>query len=209
MKSLVCLMVLQFSIVSANSTQAQWRLTNGPYGGNLNPIKIIGDTIIVGTYSGTFISTNGGSSWILPANSLVGYIESLAIKGSNIFAGLSGDGIYISTDTGYNWLQINNGLTNKIVRSIAISENNIFAGTRDGVFLSSDNGNNWIQTTLTNHDVQVLKVNGNNIYAGTYQDGMFLSSDNGTSWTQINNGISNSSVWTIATNDSNIFIGTD
>ena len=69
------------------------------------------------------------------------YLKSIAISGSNIFAGTS-DGVYLSTDNGNNWTAVNNGLSGNslFVESIAISGSNIFAGTyRGGVFISNDN----------------------------------------------------------------------
>ena len=54
---------------------------------------------------------------------------SLAISGSNIFAGTS-DGVFLSSNNGSCWAAVNTGLTNTNVNSLAISGNNIFAGTR-------------------------------------------------------------------------------
>ncbi|MBW8052088.1 MAG: hypothetical protein FVQ77_17440, partial [Cytophagales bacterium] len=61
-------------------------------------------------------------------------VYSLAISGTNIFAG-TGGGVFLSTNNGSSWTAVNTGLTDLNVRSLAISGTNIFAGTwRGGVW---------------------------------------------------------------------------
>jgi hypothetical protein len=96
------------------------------------------------------------------------YILSLAVIGTNIFAGTTG-GVFLSTNNGTNWTKVNNGLTNTSIYSFAISGTNIFAGTGSGVFLSMNFGTNWIQLNnrLTNTYIVCLAVSGTDIFAGT------------------------------------------
>jgi len=49
---------------------------------------------------------------------------------------------------------------------------------------------------------------GTNIFAGTWGGGVFLSTNNGTSWTQVNNGLMNTVVRSLAVSGTNIFAGT-
>ena len=77
-----------------------------------------------------------------------GYINCLAISGTNIFAGTNG-GVILSTNNGSSWSAVNTGLPpNTSVWSLAISGTIIFAGTLDGVFLSTDNGSSWIAVNI-------------------------------------------------------------
>ena len=103
---------------------------------------------------------------------------------------------------------MNNGLVGYNVYSIAVCGNNIFAGTNNHVCLSTDNGANWNDMLWTGNNVQSLLINGMNIFAGTSGGGVYLSTDNGTTWTQINNGLSNSVITSIAAIGTNIFAGT-
>ena len=57
-------------------------------------------------------------------------IFSLAISGTNIFAGTSKGGIFLSTNNGGSWFQVNEGLPSNIyINALAISGDTIFAGT--------------------------------------------------------------------------------
>ena len=49
---------------------------------------------------------------------------------------------------------------------------------------------------------------GTNIFAGSSGSGVFLSTDNGTNWIDVNNGLTNGMVWTLAVYGTNIFAGT-
>src|SRR5437016_6451234 len=77
-----------------------------------------------------WVQTNGPSG---------GVVRSLAVSGSNIFAGTDFSGVYLSTNNGQTWTQTS--LNNQAIYSLAINGSNIFAGTYDsGVYLSTNNG---------------------------------------------------------------------
>ena len=46
--------------------------------------------------------------------------------------------------------------------------------------------------------IKSFAVSGTNIFAGTVGGGVFLSTDNGTSWTQVNNGLTNTDMSSLA-----------
>ena len=101
-------------------------------------------------------------------------VRTLAVSGTNIFAGTDGGGVFLSTDNGTSWTAVNTGLTNRIVQSLAVSGTNLFAGTwGGGVFLSTDNGTNWTQTRLATTEVRSLAVSGTNLFAGNYGGGVW------------------------------------
>jgi hypothetical protein len=95
---------------------------------------------------------------------------SLAVSGTNLFAGTYGGGVFHSTDNGTSWTAASAGLTNGDVRALAISETDLFAGTYGGgVFHSTDNGTSWTVASagLANTNVQALGVSGTHLFAGT------------------------------------------
>jgi hypothetical protein len=51
-------------------------------------------------------------------------------------------------------------------------------------------------------------VAGSNIFAGTY-NGIFLSTNNGANWTQVNNGLTDTTIVSFAVSGTNIFAGTN
>ncbi len=152
--------------------------------------------------SGLYLSTNNGSNWKITSLVYNSEVSSLAVNGSNIFAGTY-YGVYLSTNNGTNWTQTS--LTNNIF-SLIVNGNNIFAGTYlYGVYLSSNNGISWIQTSLNNRSVHALAVNGNNVFCGTRDSGVYKSTNNGTSWIQTS--LNNRWIPSLAVNGNNIFAG--
>ena len=68
----------------------------------------------------------------------------------------------------------------------------------------------WQQIGLNSSNVGSIVINGNNIFAGTYQDGIFLSSNNGGSWTAVNTGLPNPIIiWSLAVKGDTILAGSD
>ena len=107
-----------------------------------------------------------------------GIVNSLAVSGTNLFAGTLRGGVFLSTNNGTSWTEVNTGLTYTAVYSLAVSGTNLFAGTWGGVFLSTNNGASWteVNTGLTNTNVLSLAVSGTNLFAGTYGGGVFRRS---------------------------------
>ena len=50
-------------LLGAQSLQAQWIQTNGPYGGSSRCFAVNGSNLFAGTGGGVFLSTNNGTSW--------------------------------------------------------------------------------------------------------------------------------------------------
>ncbi len=172
---LACFAVV--ALLGAQSLQAQWIQTNGPYGSDILCFAVNGSHIFAGTFGdGVFLSTNNGTSWTTVNTGLTNtFVLSLAVNGSNLFAG-TGSGVFLSTNNGTSWTAVNTGLTNTFVRSFAVAGSNLFAGTNgDGVFLSTDNGSSWraVNTGLTYPYVLALAVNGSHLFAGTSDGGVW------------------------------------
>lgn len=114
-----------------------------------------------------WVQTNGPSG---------GYVRSLAVSGTNLFAGTWGGGVFRFTNNGTSWTQVNNGLTTTNVQSLAVSGTNFFAGTEGGgVFRSTNNGTSWTRfnTGLKNTNVFSFAVNDKYLFAGTRLGGVW------------------------------------
>ena len=133
-----------------------------------------------GPGGGVFLSTNNGTSWTAVNTGLTNtFVSSLAVSGTNLFAGTGadfggpgGDGVFLSTNNGTSWTAVNTGLTNTVVLALAVSGTNLFAGTDGGVFLSTNNGTSWtaVNTGLTSTLMSgALAVSGTNLFAGTWR----------------------------------------
>ena len=178
----IIILVLIFGTVF--NSKAQWVPTNGPNTeGFIQCFATDGNNIVAGTKNeGVFLSTNGGINWSqicngLPRNSndttTFFKITSIAIDGTNIFAGTTGPYswqcvIYFSTNNGQSWdsTNVNNPFASQIISAIFINGNTLLSGNDDELYISTDNGNNWIFGPNVN--AVCFAKYGNNIFAGTY-----------------------------------------
>ena len=160
-----------------------------------------------------------GAQWVQTNGPYGGNVSSIAVSGSNLFAGIWDGGVFLSTNSGGSWVPVNTGLRNFHVGSLVVSGANLFAGTLgDGVYLSTNNGNNWALADsgleynyLDPPWVGALAVSSTNIYVGVVGGKVFRSTNNGISWARIRTGqaIEGQSFTCLAVSDSNIFVGTN
>lgn len=111
-----------------------------------------------------------------------GYIQSLAVRGTTLFAGTLGGGLYRSTDNGASWRALHGAFTNPHVGVLAVSGTSVFAAS-GGLFRSTDNGASW--TELGSGNVAALAVRGTilfGVHAGETSDDLIRSADNGATW---------------------------
>jgi photosystem II stability/assembly factor-like uncharacterized protein len=174
---------------------------------------------------GVFKSTNGGQSWIAASSGLIDPIVlSIAIDPTNpktIYAGTAGGGffpghqVFKSTDGGLSWTVSNSGLPVSIIDVLRIDPANaavIYAGTNfAGVFKSVDAGRSWsaANSGMTPALIQDLAVDPDNtatIYAGLGgcsagclgSAGVFKSINGGMGWTDVNSGLTDLQVISLA-----------
>ena len=93
----------------------------------------IGGTLFAGTGSGVYVSTDNGANWS-PVGPPDAYITTLAVSGTNLFAGgqydaYSNGGVFLSTDNGATWTSVDSGMTNTDISALAVGETNLYAGT--------------------------------------------------------------------------------
>jgi photosystem II stability/assembly factor-like uncharacterized protein len=155
-------------------------------------------TLFAGTSSGVFKSTDGGATWISPAQQFgVGALAIDPVHPGIVYAvanqayPAAGSvlpfwGLLKTSDGGATWSAMNNGLASVIdsgsaINALAISPDDtkvVYAATAGyGVFRSLDGGANWapLNEGLTNLDVRLLALApsaANVLYAGT-TGGMF------------------------------------
>jgi photosystem II stability/assembly factor-like uncharacterized protein len=198
----------------------QWELTSMPWFGAIRSFAISGKSLFAGTDGGgIFLSTDNGNSWTAVNNGLTtNYVYSLAISGTNLFAGTY-EGVFLSTNNGTSWIAKNKGLgsTNKFTYALALDGTNLFAGTYGcGIFLSTNNGTSWTPIYNATGGVDFLyitslAVSGANLFAGCNRGdlggGVFLSTDKGTNWVPINNGLTNPLINSLFVSDTNLFTG--
>ena len=206
--------------LSTNNGSSWTAVNNGiPAYTQVNSFVISGANIFAGSdasYSandGVFLSTNNGSSWTAVNTGLTNtYVQSLALSGTNIFAGTT-SGVFLSTNNGGSWSYVSNGLSTSspAIWALATSGNNIYAGTNGaGVYLSTNNGGSWIATNGGGTIISLL-TSGSLVFVGTYNT-VLLSNNTGGSWTDISTGgfgsLPNGFVGSLAIDGTYLFAGT-
>lgn len=166
---------------------------------------------------GLFCSSDYGASW--RQTSMINTdVQRLFISDTTLFISIFkppsidehfGYSFLRSVDNGTSWTKVGNGLAGYYITAFTKMGTNFFAGTIDGlIFRSPENGESWSATGLPNSEVNLLAVNGTNLFASEWQrSGLSLSRDDGTSWIPINNGLA---YWinTLSMSDSILFAGT-
>jgi len=187
----------------------------------LTSIATKGSKIFIGG-TNIYFSSNNGNNWSNVSNGFISNWTclSIAIKDSNIFAGMVAGGVNLSTNDGLNWSAINTGITtytilSAYVHALAVDDSSIFAGTQNhgsgtqgGIYLSTNNGNNWteVSTGVTNKNITALCIKDSSLFAGT-QNGVFMTTNSGASWTDVSIGLTNKNINTLAINDNFIYAG--
>ena len=72
------------------------------------------------------------AQWVQTSGPYGGFVYSLAVSGTDLFAGTSDGGVFLSTDGGTSWTAASTGLMNTYVFSLAVSGSSLFAGTYGG-----------------------------------------------------------------------------
>jgi hypothetical protein len=138
------------------------------------------------------------------------WVQSLAVSGTDIFAGTADAGVFITTDNGVNWSQTGLYYVGHVY-CLAVSGQNIFAGTSsNGVYVTTNNGQNWTQTSLNNVEVGALAISGTNVFAGTLHNGygnVYLSTNNGLNWTETSLSLNGYCIGPFAVCGSYLFAG--
>lgn len=144
------------------------------------------------SYSGVFVSEDGGDSWIAVNVGLVGGATTLAVSGNTLYAGSNMGVCKADVTTNINWSTVNTGLTYPCVQNLYATSGGIFAGTCGGIFRLS--GSSW---TMANNGLRATfafpETNQGFLYAGTHdsRDGVYSSQDFGNTWNHISNGLNN------------------
>lgn len=171
-----------------------------------------GSKVLAGAfnYNGVRISNDYGQTWTAPVSGAPGdeTINTVAISGNNLFAGVEMFGAFLSTDNGAHWDTINNGLTSLDVSHLAICGTSVFASTFAGRFLSQDTGSNWgnVDNGLSVSNAPIAAYGGNLIALDSGK--VFVSYDLGQSWISVNEGLGSAIAYSVGIDEPYIYVGT-
>jgi photosystem II stability/assembly factor-like uncharacterized protein len=130
----------------------------------------IGSNIFVSSIEGVFHSSDDGTTWNIPKDTIDMY--ALAVMGRVLFASTEDYEVLRSTDSGVSWT--NTGIY-AYVPDLFVEGTNIYAA---GSYISKDTGNSWIPIHLGNSEATSIAALGKTIFVGTF-GGLFRSTDSG------------------------------
>ncbi len=189
---------------------------------DIRSIAVSEENIFIGTLGkGVYRSTDYGTTWTQAINGLsLPYsntrINDIEISGDDIYVGYR-EGLFVSKNNGDSWTKIKSEPVFKM--EIPKPNNIIIYGGSDKIILSADNGSSWIDIwnfskyfgvdiNLANEMIysQIYSVISirSKIFAGSDR-GIFLSNDFGSNWVQINNGLKDSFITSLFSNDEGIY----
>lgn len=187
----------------------QWVQTNGPEGGIVRSICVVGDTYFASSRgTGVYLSSNNGDTWS-PSGLTRGEINIVAVAHDTIVYAGGSEGIYRTADRGKSWTSV--GFFGG-VNTLLIKGDTLFAAeTSNSFFFSIDNAASWkkpLNNGLSSSIIGLAKI-GSKIFAGT-AEGVFVSSDLGNNWTSINSGIDPRTriIYAIYASGTTLFAGT-
>jgi len=175
---------------------------------------VFADSLMLAGADGAYVTTDRCKTWnnseplmeILTQKNVL--ITAAVILDSTIFIGTYGAGIFCSTDTGKTWTQPGENSSVLTVYAFTRVKSTLLAGTWGTFVASSDKGEHWNSVLNDVQNVQSLATVDANVFAGLLDGGVILSNDGGGSWKYINNGLNQSTIYAIAANDSDVYIGT-
>lgn len=193
-----------------------WAAVNTGLGTTLDVLCLLvnGSDILVGTGAGgAFLSANDGGLWTVKNSGLGNiYVNSLAVSGTKLFAGVDG-GVYSSVNNGGTWTLSHN--TSALVKSINVNGTIIYAGygtmTSGGIARSANDGGLWgtVNTGLpAGKGIYAVLQSGSIVFAGTDGKGLYTTVNNGGLWTS-DPGITNTNAQSLslATSGTDVFTG--
>lgn len=163
-------------------------------------IYAVGDTILAGTDTCVFVSTDAGASWRASSKprSDVFAIESVHLRNGHLYAGTAGQGVFTSDDLGVTWQGFNQGLVGGLfdsqlqIADLEVRGDNLYAATLGaGVYVRSLAGaGTWapfgaVFEPNQASNVNALAVGGTRLFAAAGGNGDVYFRDPGDAeWTQ-------------------------
>lgn len=127
--------------------------------------------LMVGTYSGVYVSYDFGATWSKNNNGLIigstyYYCNSLVVRENVIYLGTQ-DALYMSSDSGESWKLMR--FFNKQIKTVITTKSYILVfAEMDGVYVSNDNGLNWKRIFESSGNSRGMYLIDNYVYLPLY-----------------------------------------
>ena len=179
------------------------------------------DTVVTGTATGVYVSTDKGLSWQSRSRGLppldATYISDILVSDGAFFVATAG-GVFRSDNRGETWKR--SGLDGRQIEHLARHPrlpDLLYACGPAGLWRSSDAGRTWtdISQSLGGARIQCVVADpsdASGILVGTAAQGILKSRDMGLTWNNTSAGLQNLNVTTLAYNAQTptvVYAGTD
>ena len=104
--------VLILGVLAALPAHADWSPVPGAPATRVFSMSTTADTIVAGTDTSVFVSTDAGATWRHSRRPAAGVFAVTAVRmlGARLYAGTFGQGVFVSDDLGTTWQAFNQGL---------------------------------------------------------------------------------------------------
>ncbi|MDP3915226.1 MAG: T9SS type A sorting domain-containing protein [Bacteroidota bacterium] len=128
---------------------------------------------------------------------------------SNVIFCVTPDGLFKTNVSPISWSPASNGIPDpsKIKFLKAIDET-IFAGIQNKLYSSSNKSDSWEEVYSFGSTVSSLNKFGDDYYVTTLGNGIYISRDKGVTWSNLNSGLTDLNVTTLARIDTVLTCGT-
>lgn len=179
-----------------------WQVLTIPVMDTVNGFAARGMWLLAATWSGLWVSTDGGMNWTQAmsglASSLVDAVFLDPTQMDVVYASTT-LGLSISTDRAMNFTTAAGGLPMGRLEQLSVTSAGLFASMGLELYRSGDRGMTWSASPLASGRA-VLAVAGDvtRLVAGTRGLGVYVSANSGAAWTASNTGFTSTLVTSIA-----------
>lgn len=134
--------------VAASPAAAQWTRVDAVPSGSVFAVRSAGDTIVAGTTTLAYVSTDAGVSWHPSQPAGIGVpIQSVLVRNGTLYVGTGGLGVFATANLGQTWQAFNDGLVGGFLDSqldvsdLQVRGDSLYASTFGaGVYVRRLNG---------------------------------------------------------------------
>ena len=129
----------------ASPVSAQWTRVDQVPVANIYSVWTSASTIVAGSDSTVFVSTDGGVNWTTTATVAPGVtsVEAARVHDGRLYAGTRGQGVFVSSDLGATWQDFNQGLVGGVANAQLFVMDLLVRG--DSLYAATDGAGPWIR----------------------------------------------------------------
>ncbi len=174
-------------------------------------LELVNDTLY-SVYDQKIYRSTTGSGWTLVTSITDGSLpREIAGKDENIYVTTLDSGVYVSHDYGNSFHRSPDGMPDVFAEDVIIAGGRVFSTVDgSGIYYSDDFGDHWDVSNngfTAYESIYKLAKFGVDIFLAS-PAGLFFTHDEGNSWTEIDSGLPEKYIYSIAVKDSTIFAGT-